>query len=114
MYMTEAIGVHQLLNNKDVDPRFPVTIVIADEVHERTMYTQMIIGLTRLQMETTSSMVLILMLQTVDVAELKEAIPGACEIQIKQHEFAVVGKFVDAHCQIDMALHHNCGVPTSG
>ena len=43
MYMTEAIGVYALINNRELKPAHPVTIVVADEVHERTMYTQMII-----------------------------------------------------------------------
>ena len=49
MYLTEAIGVYALINNRDLNPAHPVTIVVADEVHERTMYTQMIIGLARTQ-----------------------------------------------------------------
>ena len=55
------------LNNRDPSTRHPVTIVIADEVHERTMYTQMIIGLTRLQMEMD------LMSATVDVADSRQS-----------------------------------------
>ena len=34
-------------------------------------------------------MVLILMSATVDMEELREAIPGACEIEIGKHEFEV-------------------------
>ena len=49
MYVTEAIGVYALINNRDLKPTQPVTIVVADEVHERTMYTQMIIGLARIR-----------------------------------------------------------------
>ena len=77
VYLTEAIGVYALLNNRELKPAHPVTIVVADEVHERTVYTQMIIGLTRTQMLENHTMILILMSATVDVAELKQAIPGA-------------------------------------
>ena len=35
MYMTEAIGVYSLINNRELKPDHPVTIVVADEVHER-------------------------------------------------------------------------------
>ena len=76
MYLKEAIGVYSLINNRELKPAQPVTIVVADEVHERTMYTQMIIGLARTQMLENHTMILILMSATVDVAELKEAIPG--------------------------------------
>ena len=89
MYMTEAIGVYALINNRDLKPAQPVTIVVADEVHERTMYTQMIIGLARTQMKENPTMILILMSATVDVAELKLAIPGAQDIEIDQHEYKV-------------------------
>ena len=89
MYMTEAIGVYSLINNRELKPAHPVTIVVADEVHERTMYTQMIIGLARTQMMENHTMILILMSATVDVAELKEAIPGAQDIDIDQHEYKV-------------------------
>ena len=91
MYMTEAIGVYALINNRELKPAHPVTIVVADEVHERTMYTQMIIGLARTQMIENPTMILILMSATVDVAELKLAIPGAqdIEISIDQHEYKV-------------------------
>ena len=68
---------HALLNNRSAKPEHPVSIVIADEVHERTMYTQMIIGFARDQMGGSTGMVLILMSATVDVAELKHSIPGA-------------------------------------
>ena len=50
VYLTEAIGVFTLLNARTPGVAHPVSIVIADEVHERTMYTQMIIGLPRDQM----------------------------------------------------------------
>ena len=70
-------------------PAHPVTIVVADEVHERTMYTQMIIGLARTEMKENPTMILILMSATVDVAELKLAIPGAQDIEIDQHECKV-------------------------
>ena len=53
-----------------------MTFVIADEAHERTIFIQMIIGLTRLQMANNSEMVLILMSATVDVEQLKNSIPG--------------------------------------
>ena len=89
MYMTEAIGVYALINNRELKPAHPVTIVVADEVHERTMYTQMIIELTRTQMKENPTMILILMSATVDVAELKLAIPGAQDIEIDQHEYKV-------------------------
>ena len=49
----------------------------------------MIIGLARTQMEENHTMILILMSATVDVAELKVAIPGARDIEIDQHEFQV-------------------------
>ena len=89
MYMTEAIGVYALINNRELKPAHPVTIVVADEVHERTMYTQMIIGLARTQMKENPTMILILMSATVDVAGLKLAIPGAQDIEIYQHEYKV-------------------------
>ena len=89
MYVTEAIGVYALIKNRDLKPSQPVTIVVADEVHERTMYTQMIIGLARSQMKENPTMILILMSATVDVAELKLAIPGAQDIEIDQHEYKV-------------------------
>ena len=76
MYLTDAIGVYELLNNRGANPKHPVSIVIADEVRERTC-AQMIIGLTRGQMAVDTGMVLILMSATVDVEELKAAIPGA-------------------------------------
>ena len=38
MYLTEAIGVYALLNNRELKPAQPVTIVVADEVHERTAW----------------------------------------------------------------------------
>ena len=60
MYLTEAIGVYALINNRDTKPAHHVTIVVADEVHERTMYTQMIIGLARTQMMENPTMILIL------------------------------------------------------
>ena len=53
------------------------------------MYTQMIIGLARTQMKENPTMILILMSATVDVAELKLAIPGAQDIEIDQHEYKV-------------------------
>ena len=53
------------------------------------MYTQMIIGLARTQMMENHTMILILMSATVDVAELKQAIPGAQDIEIDQHEYKV-------------------------
>ena len=31
-YLTEAIGVYSLINNRDLNPAHPVTIVVADEV----------------------------------------------------------------------------------
>ena len=37
MYLTEAIGVYALINNREARPAHPISIVIADEVHERTM-----------------------------------------------------------------------------
>ena len=37
MFMTEAIGLYALINNRALKPAHPVTIVVADEVHERTM-----------------------------------------------------------------------------
>ena len=89
MYMTEAIGGYSLINNRELKPAHPVTIVVADEIHERTMYTQMIIGLARTQMMENHTMILILTSATVDVAELKEAIPGAQDIEIDQHEYKV-------------------------
>ena len=89
VYLTEAIGVFSLLNNRTPGVAHPLAIVIADEVHERTMYTQMIIGLTRDQMSRSTGMVLILMSATVDMEELREALPGAREIEIGKHEFKV-------------------------
>ena len=47
MYLTDAIRVYALLNNGGSNPKHPISIVVADEVHEGTMYTQMIIGFTR-------------------------------------------------------------------
>ena len=89
VYLTEAIGVFSLLNNRSPGVANPLAIVIADEVHERTMYTQMIIGLARDQMSRSTGMVLILMSATVDMEELRDALPGAREIEIGKHEFAV-------------------------
>ena len=89
VYLTEAIGVFSLLNNRTPGVANPLAIVIADEVHERTMYTQMIIGLARDQMSRSTGMVLILMSATVDMEELRDALPGAREIEIGKHEFAV-------------------------
>ena len=94
MYMTEAIGVYALINNRELKPTHPVTIVVADEVHERTMYTQMIIGLAWTQMKENHTMILLLMSATVDVAELKQAIPGAQDIEIDQHEYKVSRYFL--------------------
>ena len=82
MYITEAIGVYVLLNNRETNPSRPVTIVVANEVHERTMYAQMIIGLVRTQMAVNPTMILILMSAIVDVAELKNAIPGTRAIKL--------------------------------
>ena len=39
MYLTEAIGVYALINNREMNPAHLVMIVVANEVHERTMYT---------------------------------------------------------------------------
>ena len=103
MYLTEAIGVYALINNRELKPAHPVTIVAADEVHERTMYTQMIIGLARTQMLENHTMILILMSATVDVAELKVAIPGAQDIEIDQHEFQISRFFL----QKDITKHTN-------
>ena len=89
VYLTEAIGVFALLNARAPGAAHPVFIVIADEVYERTMYTQMIIGLARDQMSRSTGMVLILMSATVDMEELREAIPGAREIEIGKHEFGL-------------------------
>ena len=89
VYLTEAIGVFALLNARAPGVANPVSIVIADEVHERTMYTQMIIGLARDQMSRSAGMVLILTSATVDMEELREANPGAREIEIGKHEFEV-------------------------
>ena len=89
VYLTEATGVFALLNNRDPRADHPISIVIADEVHERTMYTQMIIGLARDQMSRSTGMVLILMSATVHLEELRDAIPGAREIEIGRHEFEV-------------------------
>ena len=89
VYLTEAIGVFTLLNARTPGVAPPVSIVIADEVHERTMYTQMIIGLAREQMSRSTGMVLILMSATVDMEELREAIPGAREIEIGKREYEV-------------------------
>ena len=55
---------------------------------------KMIIGLARTQVAVDPPMVLILMSATVDVAELQNAMPGAREIEIGQHEFAVKGLFL--------------------
>ena len=44
MYLTEAIGVYALINNRSARPAHPISIATADELHERTVYTQMIIG----------------------------------------------------------------------
>ena len=46
--------MYALINNRETKPAHPVTVVVADEVHERTMYTQMVIGLARTQMEVES------------------------------------------------------------
>ena len=81
MYLTEAIGVYALINNRGTNPKRLATVVVADEVHERTMYTQMIIGLARTQMMENPTMILILMSATVDVAELQVAIPGSRAIE---------------------------------
>ena len=89
VFLTEAIGVFALISNRDPRVDHPLSIVIADGVHERTMYTQMIIGLARDQMSRSTGMVLLLMLATVDLEELREAIPGAREIEIGRHEFEV-------------------------
>ena len=59
MYLTEATGVYALISNRELKPAHPVTIVVADEVRERTMYTQMIIGLARTQMLENHTMILI-------------------------------------------------------
>ena len=103
MYLTEAIGVYALINNRELKPAHPATIVVADEVHERTMYTQMIIGLARTQMLENHPMILILMSATVNVAELKEAIPGAQDIEIDQHDFRISRFFL----QRDITKHTN-------
>ena len=95
VYLTEAIGVYALINNRDPRSAHPVSIVIADEVHERTMYTQMIIGLARDQMSRSTGMVLILMSATVDVEELKNSIPGAREIEIDRHEYSVTRYYLE-------------------
>ena len=95
MYLTEAIGAYALLNNRSAKPEHPLSIVIADEVHERTMYTQMIIGLARNQMAGSTGMVLILMSATVDVEELKQSSPGAREIEIDRHEYVVKRYFLE-------------------
>ena len=58
------------------------------------MYTQMIIGLARTQMAVNPTMVLIMMSATVDVAELQNAIPGARQIQIDRHVYAVKRLFL--------------------
>ena len=84
VYLTEAIGVFALLNARAPGAAHPVSIV-----HERTTYTQMIIGLARDQMSRSTGMVLILMSATVDMEELREAIPGAREIEIGKHEHEV-------------------------
>ena len=70
--------MYRLISNREVKPRNPVTIVIANEVHEMTTITQTIIGLARRQMEVNSGMVLILISVTV-----------CGEVKIEQHEFAV-------------------------
>ena len=59
VYLTEALGG---LENRKPQRKERVTVVIADEFHEETLFTQMIICLMRLQMATQSSMMLILML----------------------------------------------------
>ena len=87
VYLTEAIGVFKLLGNCEPIPKEPMTIVIADEVHERTMFTQMIIGMTRLHMEVNSSMMLVLMSATVE--ELESSIPGCQDIGIDQHQYTI-------------------------
>ena len=86
VYLTEAIGVFALLNARLPDVAHPISIVIADEVHERTMYTQMIIGLARGQMSRSTGIVLILMSATVDMEELRDALPGAREIPLLPRE----------------------------
>ena len=86
-----------------MNPAHPVSIVVADEVHERTMYAQMIIGLARTQMEENHTMILILMSATVDVAELQVAIPGARAIEIDRREFTVSRFFM----QRDVTRHAN-------
>ena len=98
---------------------FSVTIVVADEVHERTMYTQMIIGLARTQMEVNPTMILILMSATVDVAEFQNAMPGARAIAIDRHAFAVRRFFLtrditrnanvlEMTARLIVSLHHDC------
>ena len=82
VYLTEAIGVFSLLNNRTPGVAHPLAIVIADEVHERTMYTQMIIGLARDQMSRSTGMVLILMSATVDMEELREPFQGPARLRL--------------------------------
>ena len=120
VYLTEAIGVFTLLNARAPGVAHPVSIVIADEVHERTMYTQMIIGLARDQMSRSTGMVLILMSATVDMEELREAIPGAREIEIGKHEFEVQrfylerpvtqqSNLLEQTARLVVTLHHRHG-----
>ena len=98
-----------------MNPVHPVTIVVADEVHERTMYTQMIIGLV----EVNLTMILILMSATVDVAELKVAIPVARATEIDRHAFDVKRFFLqrdvtrhanvlERSARLIVSLHHAC------
>ena len=119
MYVTEAIGVYALLNSRQTKPTHPVTIVVTDEVHERTTYTQMIIGLARTQMEVNPTMILMLMSATVDVAELQHAIPGARAIEIDRHAFAARRFFLtrdisknanvlETTARLIVSLHHSC------
>ena len=120
VYLTEAIGVCSLLNNRTPGEAHPLAIVIADEVHERTMYTQMIIGLARDQMSRSTGMVLVLMSATVDMEELREALPGAHEIEIGKHEFAVHRYYLERpvtqstnileqRARLVVTLHHKHG-----
>ena len=112
--------MYALINNRELNPAHPVTVVVADEVHERTMYTQMIIGLARTQMVENHTMILILMSATVDVAELKIAIQGAQDIEIDQHEFTVSRFFLqrdiakqtnvlEKTAKLIVTLHHERG-----
>ena len=42
VYVIEAIGVFNLLDNRHPKPKEPITTVVANEVHERTMFKQII------------------------------------------------------------------------